>query len=165
MGPNLTTAYFSVGDFFKKMMTGAYSGTPEMRMPMIDVRDVAEAHFKALKVPEAAGKRFILVEGTYGLDELAASLYKDYAHLGYQIPNKPMPYYMIWIASFFNAEAANIKGYWGRKSTFDNEPTKKILGLKMINPINKSAPEMAKTLIQTGYVPDYAKDGKPAASN
>ena len=50
---------------------------------MVDVRNVAEAHYKALKVPEAAGKRFILSANSHGFDELAAALYKDYAAKGY----------------------------------------------------------------------------------
>lgn len=132
IGPNLNSAQFTSGDLFKKFMTGGFPGTPDMIMPMVDVRNVAEAHVNALKVPEAAGKRFILSADSYGFDELAATLYKDYAHLGYQIPNKPLPYYMIQIASLFDKEAASVKKYWGRRATFDNASTKDVLGIKFI---------------------------------
>ncbi|KAJ2979759.1 hypothetical protein NQ176_g3058 [Zarea fungicola] len=37
----------------------------------VDVRDVAEAHFKALVVPEASGGRFLLTQGVYCNQELA----------------------------------------------------------------------------------------------
>jgi len=60
---------------------------------------------------------------------VAATLHEGYAHLGYPVPNKPMPYALIWIASFFDPEAKVAKYYWGRKSTFDNSTTKTVLGV------------------------------------
>ena len=36
-------------------------GLPKMQMPIVDVRDVAEAHLQGLLRPEAANKRFLLV--------------------------------------------------------------------------------------------------------
>ena len=41
-------------------MTGQFPAIPKISYAMVDVRDVAEAHLKAILVPEAAGKRFLL---------------------------------------------------------------------------------------------------------
>ena len=41
-------------------MTGELPMLPLVNMPMIDVRDVSQAHLEAILRPEAAGKRFIL---------------------------------------------------------------------------------------------------------
>lgn len=42
------------------MMNGSMPYTPEIKLPMVDVRDCANAHLKAVEVDEAAGKRFVL---------------------------------------------------------------------------------------------------------
>lgn len=48
--------------FMKRMLEGAYAkeGTPPAVMGVVDVRDVALAHIRALERDEANGKRFIL---------------------------------------------------------------------------------------------------------
>ena len=44
IGPNLNECNFSSGDIIKKVMTGGLPGIPKIKMPMVDVRDVAQAH-------------------------------------------------------------------------------------------------------------------------
>lgn len=129
IGPNLNSAQFSSGDIINKFMLGDFPAIPDMSMALVDVRNCAEAHLQALKVKEAAGKRFMLVENTYKMDEMAAVLHRDYAKFGYPIPTRAMPYFMINIASIFDAEAASVKDFWGMKQTFENKETKDILGI------------------------------------
>ena len=43
------------------MLMGVMPGLPKMWFPIVDVRDVAQAHLNAIKVPEAANKRFLYV--------------------------------------------------------------------------------------------------------
>ena len=42
------------------MINGKMPMIPEIAVGMVDVRDVAKVHVRALSVPEAAGQRFIL---------------------------------------------------------------------------------------------------------
>jgi dihydroflavonol-4-reductase len=53
LGPNFAVGDFTSGDIIKKMMTGKFPGMPVIQFPIVDVRDCAIAHFKALTVPEA----------------------------------------------------------------------------------------------------------------
>ena len=48
LGPNLNEAQFSSGDIIKKFMMREMPGLPYVSMPVVDVRDVAEAHFRGL---------------------------------------------------------------------------------------------------------------------
>lgn len=51
---------------------GRDSAVPPTKGPVwVDVRDVADAHVKALTVPEASGGRFLLAQGIYCNQELA----------------------------------------------------------------------------------------------
>ncbi|KAM3520576.1 hypothetical protein NHJ13051_006783 [Beauveria bassiana] len=50
----------------------AAAAVPPTKGPVwVDVRDVADAHVRALEVPEAGGRRFLLAQGVYCNQELA----------------------------------------------------------------------------------------------
>lgn len=59
MGPAPCGAGTSVG-FMKSVLNGSKSEIPRGMRGFVDVRDVAMAHLKAIQIPEAANKRFIL---------------------------------------------------------------------------------------------------------
>ena len=44
MGPSLIGAGFTSGEFIQKIMDSEYPGMPKVMYPIVDVRDVAEAH-------------------------------------------------------------------------------------------------------------------------
>lgn len=44
LGPNLNKCNFSSGDIIKQMVDGSIPMYPLVAFPMIDVRDIAEAH-------------------------------------------------------------------------------------------------------------------------
>lgn len=59
LGPNLNTAEFTSGTLIKQIMLRNIKALPNTCFPFVDVRDCANAHLQAVKVAEAAGKRFI----------------------------------------------------------------------------------------------------------
>ena len=60
-GPNFVTEFSTSVDIMTSVMLKKIPGVPKMCMGIVDVRDVAQAHLAAIKVPEAAGKRFLMV--------------------------------------------------------------------------------------------------------
>ncbi len=44
MGPSFIGAGFSSGEIISKFMNGEYPGVPKVMIPLVDVREVAEAH-------------------------------------------------------------------------------------------------------------------------
>src|SRR6202020_3517900 len=59
LGPTLTTDLRSSMHLIKAMLDGTMSVAPRARMGVVDVRDVADLHIRAMAAPDAAGKRFI----------------------------------------------------------------------------------------------------------
>jgi len=59
LGPTLTTDLRSSMQLIKAMLDGRMSVAPRARMGVVDVRDVADLHIRAMAGPDAAGKRFI----------------------------------------------------------------------------------------------------------
>jgi dihydroflavonol-4-reductase len=60
LGPSLISGDFSSGQIVEKLVTGKYPGMPKIMLPVVDVRECAQAHLNGIKFPEAKNKRFIL---------------------------------------------------------------------------------------------------------
>ena len=54
MGPSLVDSGFSSGEILLMIMNGKFPGMPVVQMPLVDVREVAQAHLNGIKLPEAA---------------------------------------------------------------------------------------------------------------
>jgi dihydroflavonol-4-reductase len=61
LGPPLTAETGSSMYLIKAMFNGQMSVAPRHRFGIVDVRDAADAHIRAMAAPAAAGKRFIAV--------------------------------------------------------------------------------------------------------
>lgn len=131
-------------------------GVPNIHMGAVDVRNVAQAHLQAIKVPEAAGKRFLLVEGSYWFREIGEIMNKNYKDQGYSVAYKEMPKFAIWMASWFDKSADAALQYWGCEQYFDNTLSKEVLGIQY-NDFEKTLCDMAEAMIETGYIPDKRK--------
>lgn len=60
VGPIIRRCPFSSVDILANLVERRFTAVPDLNMWAVDVRDVAEAHVRAMLFPEAAGKRFIL---------------------------------------------------------------------------------------------------------
>ncbi|GAA3752450.1 NAD-dependent epimerase/dehydratase family protein [Streptomyces tremellae] len=61
LGPTLTSALGSSAQLVKAMLDGALAVAPRARFGVVDVRDVADLHLRAMAAPEAAGRRYLAV--------------------------------------------------------------------------------------------------------
>jgi dihydroflavonol-4-reductase len=60
-GPSLVPALRSSLTAFKAIIEGTMPALPRQRFGVVDVRDVAEAHIRAMATPAAAGRRYLLL--------------------------------------------------------------------------------------------------------
>jgi nucleoside-diphosphate-sugar epimerase len=61
LGPTLTSELRSSMQMVKMMLDGTLTVVRRQRFGVADVRDVADAHIRAMAVPEAAGQRFLVL--------------------------------------------------------------------------------------------------------
>lgn len=71
------------------------AGAPKMGIGAVDVRDLAEAQFKAAFTPEAKGRYIISAHNT-DLHAMAQTLLEKYGER-YPIPRKVMPKWLVWL--------------------------------------------------------------------
>ena len=66
-----------------KLMTGGFPRLPVAYFPCVDVRDVADAHIKALK--SESGLRYALTENTYKMADIGRFLHDEFSQYGYKV--------------------------------------------------------------------------------
>lgn len=97
MGPPLSTAGITSESFniLKQIGDGTMkAGAPRMGFGLVDVRDVAEAHFRAGFTPEAKG-RYITSAHNTDLLSMATTLQDKYGN--YPIPKKALPKWLLML--------------------------------------------------------------------
>ena len=120
---------------------------------LVDVRDVAEAHVKALETPEAAGKRIITSAQDMWFEEFGKIVHDEFAPQGYNFSLKVPPHCAIRFASFFSSDAGRLIPIYGREFYFQNTLSKELLGINY-RLIDKSLSEMINQMIEKGWIPD-----------
>ena len=78
LGPSLISTDFTSGQIIKNIMDGKLPGMPKIMFPIVDVRDVALAHLRGIKIPEAKNQRFILSCKALWFKEIANALKNEY---------------------------------------------------------------------------------------
>ena len=61
LGPDLSTSILLV----QRLMDGAMPGVPRLSFGLVDVRDVADLHLRAMTDPAARGERFLAMAGEF----------------------------------------------------------------------------------------------------
>jgi len=125
------------------MIAGKMPMIPDMAMGMIDVRDVAKLHVAAMTKSEAAGKRFIAC--TAEPIEMS-TLTKVLREAGYKkAPSTIAPTFLLKLLGIFDNQVKGMLPFIGKKASFDNTETFKILDWKP-TPMADSFKEMAKAI-------------------
>jgi nucleoside-diphosphate-sugar epimerase len=90
--------------FFQQLGNGKMkTGIPDFHIGMVDVRDVAEAHFRAGFTPEAKGRHITSAENT-SFWEVANVLQNKFGN-AYPFPKRVLPKFLVWLI----APAAGLK--------------------------------------------------------
>ncbi|MEY4065953.1 MAG: hypothetical protein RIR26_2161 [Pseudomonadota bacterium] len=132
-----------------KMLTDMIKGKlpliPDVAMGMIDVRDVARLHVKAMTSRAAAGKRFIAASAEPVSMETVAQVLKE---AGYsKVPTRRAPSALLKFMSLFDRQAKGMIPFLGQRASFDNRSTFELLDWQP-TPIENSLREMAAAISQ-----------------
>jgi len=105
IGPPQHVKRESSADLVRRMLAGEMPAVPQLHLAFTDVRDLADVHRLALKVPEAKGNRYICANGQLPMTGIAAILKEEYGPRGYKISTRPLPIWILRVAARFNSAA------------------------------------------------------------
>ena len=153
LGPMLNPKFTTSESFtiLKQMGDGTMkAGAPKMGVGLVDVRDVAEAHFLAGFTPEAKG-RYITSGHNTNFLEMALTL-QDKFGADYGIPKKPLPKWLLSLIGPMVNKAFSrkfIKNNVNVEWKADNSKIKSDLGMKFM-PIKTTMEDSFQVLVEAG---------------
>lgn len=155
MGPPLNAQYATSEsvNFLKQMGDGTMKmGAPKMGFGIVDVRDVADAHYLAGFTPEAKG-RYITSAHNSDLLSIALELQPKYGN-SFPLPKKALPKWLLMIIGPMTNKAFtrkfirnNVNVEWKA----DNSKIKKELGIKF-RPLRETMEDSFQVLIDEGII-------------
>jgi nucleoside-diphosphate-sugar epimerase len=145
LGPLLDDTWSTSGEVVRKLVRREMPACPRIGFSMIDVRDVADAHFEAMIRPEAAGERFLLVTPSAWLVDVSKALAKN----GYNTPTKVLPDFLVRLIAIFDKTIRMVTNDLGHKTEISNAKMQKVLGIKPRD-LEEMSVSMAKSMEKFG---------------
>ncbi|MGA8087178.1 MAG: aldehyde reductase [Terracidiphilus sp.] len=125
LGPDYATSILLV----QRMMDGALPGLPRMCFGVVDVRDVADLHMRAMTNPAATGERFIAVAGDFmWIVEIAKTLKARLGDAARRVPTRQLPNWLVKLAAFKDPAVKQIIPELGKWKNATSEKAQRVLG-------------------------------------
>jgi dihydroflavonol-4-reductase len=100
LGPVLGTDYSASIDIVKKLLDGSLPGLPRFGFPIVDVRDIADLHIRAMRAPAAAGQRYIGAGDFLWMTDVADILRARLPNR--RIPSRKLPNWLVRLSAAFD---------------------------------------------------------------
>jgi len=124
LGPDFSTSV----QLLRRLMDGGIPRCPRLSFGIVDVRDVADLHLRAMIDPRAVGERFLAVAGeSMSIQEIALLLRARMGDAAARAPTKVVPDWMVRLASLFNPPLAQVVSELGKIKRITNEKARHVL--------------------------------------
>jgi nucleoside-diphosphate-sugar epimerase len=125
LGPDLSGSTFLI----KRLLDGGVPGVPRLYFGLVDVRDVADLHLRAMTHPAAKGERFLAVAGDFmSIQEIATLLVERAGELAAKVPTRQLPDFMVRMAGLTDARVRQILPELGKVKNATSAKARRVLG-------------------------------------
>jgi nucleoside-diphosphate-sugar epimerase len=106
LGPSLGPDMPSGFDILKHLLDGSIKAVPNIPFSIVDVRDLADLHIRAMTNPNAKGQRFIaMAGGKISMPDIARLLKNKMPEVAKKVSTRILPDWVIYAAALFNGQA------------------------------------------------------------
>src|SRR5262249_10450221 len=158
LGPDYSTSILLV----QRLMDGAMPGCPRLDLGVVDVRDVADLHIRAMTHPAAKGERFLAIAGDFlPLREIARVLKRRLGTSAKRVPTLPLPNWLVRIAALRDPAVKQILPELGKRKNATSEKARRLLGWAPRSS-EEAIVATAESLVRLGLLKDSLR-GRGAA--
>lgn len=151
LGPILSPDFSTSIEAVKKMMDGSFPGAPDLGFCVVDVRDIADIHVKALTAPDMDGERFLAAGKFFKLHDIALLLRERLGEQGKKIPRRRLPDWLMKLVSLWDPVARQVITELGKVRHADASHAKEKLGWQTRDE-EQTIEDTARSLIEHGVV-------------
>ena len=151
LGPVWSADYSTSVEVIKKLLTGALPGFPNLTVGIVDVRDVADLHVRALTQPGLSGERFLASLPFMSLREIGTVLRDRMGPEARKVPTRNLPDFLVRLSALFDPMVRQVTGELSKPRDVDASHTREVLGWTP-RPAAESIIDTARSLIDLGLV-------------
>jgi nucleoside-diphosphate-sugar epimerase len=153
LGRNLSTSI----ELVRRLLSGSLPGLPKTAFGLVDVRDVADLHLRAMVDPAARGERFLAVAGDFmALPEMARVLKSRMGAAAAGVPTRVVPSWMVRLAALLDSSLRDVTERLGHPINASSEKAHRLLGWEPRSP-EDALVATAKSLIDFNLIHADAK--------
>jgi dihydroflavonol-4-reductase len=130
LGPLLDGRHGSSVGLVARLLSGKDPMLPDMGLPVVDVRDVAEMHLRALETPATAGRRYLAMAGSLTIPEMGRILKAAYPER--RIATRAAPALILRLTALFDPEVRESLPHLGRIPGVSNARARAEMGIDFI---------------------------------
>lgn len=150
-GPVLGADFSSSIDLITRLMNGG-PGCPQLYFGVVDVRDVADLHLRAMTSPAAKGERFIAVSGeVMSMLDVAKVLKARLGDAASKVPTRELPNWLVRFAARFDAKLRPLLPLLGNTRHATSAKAQRVLGWQP-RPREEAIVATAESLVKFGLV-------------
>jgi dihydroflavonol-4-reductase len=150
LGPLLGSDFSTSLQLVKQLMSGEIPLCPDIGFGIVDVRDVADLHYRALTAPSVS-ERYVCSGPFLKMIDVANILRAQLGDRAGKTPKRRMPDWLLKTASNFRPELKQLLPELGRIRGGDSSLAINMLGWSM-RPVEQTVADTANSLIENGIV-------------
>ena len=129
LGPVLGTDLSASIQIVGRMLHGGMPAAPHLVFGVVDVRDVADLHLRAMSNPAARGERFLAAAGDFmSLLEIARVLRERLGAAAKRAPTRSLPNWVLRLTALFNPTVRELLPELGKSKNGSHEKASRLLG-------------------------------------
>lgn len=125
LGPDLSTSIHLI----KRMLEGSTPGCPDLWFGIVDARDVADLHLRAMTNPAAAGERFLATAGQFmSVAQVAQTLKDRLGDAARAVSTRQLPNWLLRAVALFDPEVRGLLPELGKRKNATADKAQRLLG-------------------------------------
>jgi len=151
-GPILAAGTIGSVGIVQRMLAGAMPGVPRIGLEIVDVRDLADVHIRAMTAPQAAGERFLATGEFTWMRDMAIALREELGPDAAHVSTRQIPDFAVRLAARFrDPSLRDITPALGRRNRHSTAKAHRILGWQP-RPARDTVIDCARSLLTHGAV-------------
>lgn len=151
IGPVLGPDNLGSVQVISRLLGGKLPGIPRLGFTLVDVRDIADLHIRAMTAPEASGERFIGATKFLWMADIARILRESLGPRAVRVPRRALPDFVLHIIALFDRAVRFVVAGLGRRNSYSAAKAQRVLGWSP-RPVEQSIVDCAESLIAKGAV-------------
>jgi dihydroflavonol-4-reductase len=128
-GPVLGPDYSTSIQVVQRLLDGSMPGCPRLIFGVVDVRDVADLHLRAMTDKAAKGERFLATgDGFMSMREIALALKARMGNVAKGVSTRELPDWLLRGAAIFSPVIRQIVPELGKVKNASNDKARRVLG-------------------------------------